>query len=164
MCSKSHLLFREIALGALNGLGFGVLAELSVRGLYTYEKALAAQHPLGPDWDILMSPYPWAWWYPPLLSVVFTSIATLFVCWFWRSRIKSLTLRWPLVGFLAVFEFYLMTLAWDFWNASSVKYNYWEFAYSTKLFPWIILVPALLAYNFLFGWATKKLRIGQRRQ
>jgi hypothetical protein len=165
MRSKLHLLFREVALGALNGLGFGLLAELSMRGIYTYEKALAGPSGFHQDMEILMSPYPWAWWYFPLLSVVFTSIATLFVCWFWRSRIKSVTWRWQLVGFLAVVEFYLMMLAWDLWNAHSSGFKSidWQFAYSIKPFPWIILIPALFAYDFLFGWAAKRFGLDNGR-
>jgi hypothetical protein len=155
--------FRELRLGAINGLGFGVLAELSARGIFTFQRNLVEQqHPLGPDWHILRNPYPWEWWYLPLLFLALTSIATVLI--YARSKIKSVTWRWQLIGFLALIELYVGTLAWDLWNASRVKYNYWEFAYSTTLLPWITLIPALIVYNFLFGWATKKLRIGQRRR
>jgi hypothetical protein len=163
MCSKLHLFFRELWLGWINGLGFGVLAELAMRLLFAYDEVVA-QRTLDPNTRILMSPYPWAWWYLPLLSLVLTSIATLLVYAFWRSHIKSVTWRWQLVGFLAVLELYVLTLARDLWNAnfSELKSYYWQFAYSIKLLPWIILIPTLLAYNFLFGWATKQL--GGRRE
>jgi len=103
------------------------------------------------------APYPFSWWYLPLLSALLVTVASVIVHRYLVPRLNLQISRWPAIGALAVFELYLITLAIDWWNASHSisREDYWQLAYSTKLFPWVLLFPSVIIFNLLFGWLIK---------
>jgi len=158
MLTQRRSLTRTVGLGVINGLSFGILAEVVMSLLYEYEIGLGGR--TDPATTIDMAPYPWAWWYLPLISTLLVTTATFVVHCFLGRRIKSPFWFWEAVGLFSVAGLYLLTLSVDWWNArsSSLKADYWQFAPSLKLAPWILLVPALLVFNLLFAWIANQIK------
>jgi len=150
-------------LGAINGLALGVVAELLMRTIYAYERSRGGPA-AGSEIIIDRMPYPFSWWYLPLLSLVLVTVASVIVHRYLLPHLRSQISRWPAIGALAIFELYLITLALDWWNASHSisREDYWQFAYSTKLFPWVLLIPGVIIFNLLFGWLIKTFSISRR--
>ena len=144
-------------MGAFNGLALGVTAELVMRALYQYELSDAERTPADSQIVIDTIPYPFSWWYLPVLSFALVTIASVIAHRFLRPHVKSQIFLWPAIGALAVLELYLITAAIDWWNAtnSPLQADYWQFAHSNKLFPWLLLVPGILVFNLLFGWLLR---------
>lgn len=150
-------------IGALNGLVLGVLAEILLRAIYYYE-GVRAGPVRTPEIIVDRIPYPFNWWYLPVLSLILVTVASVIGHRYLFPRLKPRVLRWPVIGLVAVAELYLFTLALDWWNAAHSAVPYWDYASSTNLFPWVLLIPAVILFNLLFGWLMTRFSLGREAQ
>jgi hypothetical protein len=151
--NNEHFLWHACKLGALNAILFGIITDLVLRMVYNYERTSLISLRTEVNLNIDLSPYPFQWWYLPLMSVALIIPATILVYRYLLSHLNSYLWLWQAVGIAAVFECYLLTLTMDWWNAhfSEMGADYWAVAYSIKPVPWIFILPAVSVFNLLFA-------------
>ena len=162
--NKSHK-SKVIALGAINGILFGTMLETVLRSLFLYEKYLRDKRPSG-GFSISYSPYPFSWWYLPLLSFVFVTLATFIVHRYFSQYIKFSIWFWQTVGVVALLEcavylilrslyyHYLYFSEYDFLPIESLITGI-----ESDLFMLLIASPIIAAFNLLFALVLKWRRI-----
>lgn len=161
MSTNESQVFRcVIKSGAIYGLTFGALAEISLRLIYTLERHTQEAASFPPDVHIQMTSYPFQWWYVPLLSFTLLLPARVLTCRYLSRYITPPIWRWQATGFVGVFVFYLLTLISDLWNArlSIMGADYWQFAGSMNPGLWVALTLGISAYSFAYGSIRKYLR------
>ncbi len=156
--NKSHKL-KVIALGAINGLVFGTLLETILRSLFLYEKFLRNKKPSG-NFSISYLPYPFNWWFLPLMFFVAATFATFIVHRYFARFTKSNIWFWQIVGVGAVFgcAVYLTLSIFRFWYFSEYDFPIVESLkedLKSDLFSLLVVLPFVAAFNLLFALVLK---------
>ncbi len=149
--------WKAIELGSLCGLLFGLLSEAILHSLFFYD---SYAHPItSPDnLNIDLTPYPFNWWYLPLLWLVLVALASYFAHWCFAGYIKSSIWLWQIIGLTAVFvgclaSFIIGSYSWY------LRYPDWEtrillegIINSTwgEVQIFLFFLPFLLAFNLMF--------------
>ncbi len=102
-----------IALGAINGILFGVLLEIVLRSAFLVETYLRTRKPAPVGVTICYFGY---WWYLPLLSFVTVTSATFIVHHFAAKYIKSTIWFWQILSVVIVLVFATFTIIYAFYN------------------------------------------------
>ncbi|MCA1592530.1 MAG: hypothetical protein LC754_07750 [Acidobacteria bacterium] len=144
-----------IILGAINGILFGMLLELIFRSIFLYEKYVQRQSPISPGLHIDMAPYPFSWWYLPVLFLVLVTLASLLVHRYLSSHIKSRIWLWQVIGFAAVLEccLYAAILSWYHWYRGFAFLGVADLvqAMESGLKTCLLFLPVALVFNLLFA-------------
>lgn len=157
--SKSHKL-KVIALGAINGILFGVSMETVLRSLFLYEKYLRGKEPLSPNLHISYLPYPFNWWFLPLLSFVFVTLATFIVHRYFAQYIKSSIWFWQVVGVVAVLGLVVYSIPHSLYTWCFSIFDFSESYYSMEAIQQdlpilLIAFPSIALFNLLFALVLK---------
>lgn len=162
----SQLFWSAVKSGTINGLVAGAVIELSLRFVHVYQNWLYERTPLPDEMQIQMSPYPFRWWYLPLLSFVLVVPMSLLVQHFMSHHIKSPILLWQIIGLGSVLTLYLSILISDVWNAhfSIMGADYWLFAWSLNLMGWLSLVISVAVFNLLYSLVIQFIRYKLHKQ
>ena len=157
--SKSHKL-KVIALGAINGILFGILMETVLRSLFLYEKYLRDKKPPLSNLNISYLPYPFNWWFLPLLSVVFVTLATFIVHRYFAQYIKSSIWFWQVVGIVAVLGLVVYSIPYSLYNWCFSKFSFPESYYSIEAMQqdlpiFLVAFPSIAVFNLLFALVLK---------
>lgn len=149
----SHVLRSVIKSGAIYGLTFGTLIEISLRLIYALERRMQEGVPLPSDTHIQIASYPFHWWYLPLISFTLLLPASILVHRYLGHYPTSPVWLWQATGFVGVFAFYLSTLINDSLNAqfSTMGEDYWQFAWSMKPELWLVLILSTSVYSLVYG-------------
>lgn len=146
---------RALELGALNGIIFGSLFEVTYRSLFLWETYRLKQTPAPEGLSIDLSPYPFRWWYLPVLSLVLVSLASLLVHRLLSRSIESTIWRWQIIGVVAVLGCFVYVCGMDGlrWYA---EFTYLGAGYLLDVVAgelrWLSFVlPLVLGYNLIFG-------------
>ena len=148
--------WRIIKLGAINGILFGTLLELTLRARYSYGMYVFNQTPLPPDMHIQIAPYPFKWWYLPLLSLVLVTLASFLVNRYLAKYLKSSIWLWQVIGFVAVLEacVYSAITIWYQWYYSRFDFlgmDYLLHAIKSEQSICLRVLPVVLAFNLIFA-------------
>lgn len=146
-------------IGAVNGLILGTLVEIALRLLYSLDGYLQDQTPLPYGMSISYAPYPFRWWWFPLIGVIMFAPAATVTQWLFFGH----TTRYQgavIAGCIVIGEFYLFNLVWDLWlvMTSDMGTDYWRYALSNKPRLWVVLIPFVLMFSLLSE--TVKVRLG----
>ncbi len=157
--SKSHKL-KVVALGAINGILFGTLVETVLRSLFLYEKYLRDKRPVSSNIHFSYLPYPFSWWYLPLLSFVFVTFATFVVHRYFAQHIKSSIWFWQVVGFVAVSGLVVYSIPHSLYNWCFSQFDFTKAYYSMEalqkdLLILLIAFPSIAIFNLLFALVLK---------
>ena len=147
-----------VELGAVNGVLLGSVFELALRSTYLLEKHLQERTPLPPDLHIQISPYPFAWWYLPFLSLVLVTLAGLSVRRYLAPNITSPFLLWQLIGGLAVLglcAYAIIVICYNWYSTDTILSSTEYLAHVLTAEMGIILrvAPFVLGFNLLFAFA-----------
>ena len=162
---KSHN-WNALELGAVCGLLFGILSEIIFRSIFLYEGYV---HPpiKSAEFSIDMAPYPFSWWYLPLLWLILVALASYFVHRYLARHIKSSIWLWQVVGIVAVlegcsFSFILVVYGWysqfGHWEARVL----WEGIIDSTLRELkigLFFLPFLLVFNLIFVMVLRRWRL-----
>lgn len=145
----------RIKLGAINGILFGTLLELICRSIFFYERYVQERTPLSPGLNIDMAPYPFSWWYLPILFLVLVTMASFIVHRYLSARIKSHIWLWQVIGVVAVLECFLFAaiLNWYHWYRGFAFLGTEDLAQAvgSELKLCLLFLPVAILFNLLFA-------------
>jgi hypothetical protein len=145
----------RIKLGAINGILFGTLLELTFRSIFFYERHVQERMPISPGLNIDMAPYPFNWWYLPILFLILVTLASFLMHWYLSERIKSHLWLWQIIGFVAVLEccLYAAILNWYHWFRGFDFLGTEDLAQAmgSDLKICLLFLPVAILFNLLFA-------------
>lgn len=152
-----------VTLGAINGILLGILSEIVLRSAFLLEVFLRSREPLSPEISIDFLPYPFSWWYLPLLSLTSVTLATFIVHRFLIVYIKSSVWFWQMVGIVTIFICAIYSTIFFFYNWSISNFEFVELdsvvsALRGDLFILFVMFLIGAAYNLLFAFVLKRIK------
>lgn len=156
--SLKVLYWNAIRLGAINGITFGVFFEITLRSIFLYESYIQKQTSISSDMHIHTTSYPFSWWFLPILSLVFITLASFLANQYLAHRIKSIFWLWQIIGFIAVLECYLYGAIMSCWEWYRFDFVYVEDvmrAMYGNLITCLRVLPIVLVFNLLFAIALR---------
>lgn len=152
-----------IALGAINGILFGVLSDITWRLGFFVETYLRSRPPPPVGITICYSGYPFRWWYLPLLSFIAVTSATFIVHHCAAKYIKSSIWFWQIVGVVIVFAFATFSIIYVLYYGEFTEFGLTEL-YSVMsdvkrdFFVLFIAYPIIVIFNLLFALILKRFK------
>jgi 4-amino-4-deoxy-L-arabinose transferase-like glycosyltransferase len=153
--------WKVLELGARNGIMFGALFEVTYRTIYQWNNSQPERLiPGEPRLIIDLAPYPFRWWYLPLLSTVSVPLASLLVHRLLSRRTKSTILLWQLIGLVALLGVAIYgcsNIVYGLYMHSHLEMDYffWEAGLGLRLLLFPVL-PLVMAYNLIFAVALDR--------
>ena len=149
-----------VELGAINGLLLGSLFELALRSIYLLERHSQERTPLPPDVHIQTSPYPFAWWYPPLLSLVLVTLSSFLASRYLARRVTSPVLLWQVIGVLTMLglcAYVIIGVGYKWYSIEAVlpATEYLAHVLRTEMGIILCVSPFVLGFNLLFAFALR---------
>jgi hypothetical protein len=149
-----------IALGAINGILFGVVLEVVLRSMFLVATYLRSSQSPSVGITICHLGYPFRWWYFPLLSFITVTSATFIVHHFAAKYIKSTIWFWQIVSVVTIFVFATFEIIYAFYNWYLESFEFEElyslmFGLKSKL---IIAYPIIAIFNLLFALLLKRFK------
>ena len=151
-------------LGSINGLLVGIFSEIVFRSVFLLEKNyLRPQAPSG-GFQIQYSPYPFNWWFLPIVLFVTVTLATIIVhyslsrftkspIWFWQI-VSIVTVPIVLAIYLAIYVFYL----WEFIISGISELDSLITAIKGELPILLVIFLIIVVFNLLFALVLKRLK------
>jgi hypothetical protein len=151
------------ALGAINGILFGILSEVIWRIGFHIETYLRSREPLSSDFSICHLGYPFSWWYLPLLSFITVTSATFLVHHFAAIYVKSIIWFWQTVGIMTVLIFVLFSAMYAFYNWYLEGFEFNQLyslilGVKSDFFFVFAAFPIIAIFNLLFALILKRLK------
>jgi hypothetical protein len=159
----SKLSIPVATIGVINGIIFGVILEVFLRLAFIFETY--AREPLSAGINISYLPYPFSWWFLPLLSLATVSVSTAAVYTFLDKGIKSVVWFWQTVGIATVIfnvAFSIIFIFSHWWFESRFDGATIETtirAVKEDLSILILAFPLLQSYNLIFALVLKHFKL-----
>jgi hypothetical protein len=151
--------FYAAVAGLLNGIAFGMVADISLRLLYAFARNPSDLWITFNQSYIDKTFYPFHWAFLPTVAgflFVGSSMITRRLVGHWFSPL----LLSMCIGIVSVSEFFLVNFVWDFWEVmtSDMGLDYCRYGLSNKPTLWLILVPSVLIFQILFAWIQNRIK------